>query len=156
MIESASGLRHVEAIAGTPGVLRLVFGSLDFQADLGIPDDNQGLRYFRSHLVFASRVAGIGSPVDGITRRFDDPGPVQSDTARAHALGFGAKLCIHPRQVQWVNAGFSPSPDEIDWAERVVAADRAAAGGVTTIADGMIDKPVMIRARAILARAGRH
>jgi citrate lyase subunit beta / citryl-CoA lyase len=155
MIESAQGLKHAEAIASVPGVLRLAFGSLDFQFDLGIPDDVEGLRAFRSHLVLVSRLAGVGSPVDGITRRFDEAGPVQADTARAQALGFGAKLCIHPRQVAWVNAGFSPTADEIAWATRVLDADRASAGAATAIDDGMIDRPVMLRAQAILARAAR-
>lgn len=152
MIESAQGLHHALAIASVPGVQRLLFGSLDFQVDLGIPDDDLGLQYFRSQLVFVSRVAGIGSPVDGVTRRFDDPALVQADAARAKAHGFGAKLCIHPKQIVWVNSAFSPTAEEIAWARQVVEADTAAAGGVTTVGDGMIDRPVMLRAKAILAR----
>lgn len=156
MIESARGLHHALAIASVPGVQRLVFGSLDFQADLGIPDDDRGLQHCRSQLVFVSRVAGIGAPVDGVTRRFDELAPVTSDAARARALGFAAKLCIHPKQVEVVNAAFSPSVEEVAWARAVVDADAAAQGGVTAVGDGMIDRPVMLRARAILERASRH
>ena len=155
MVESARSLRDCEPLAAVPGVQRLVFGSLDFQADLGIPDD-EGLTMFRSEMVLASRLAGILPPVDGITRQFDTPEAAERDAARARRLGFGAKLCIHPRQVAVVNAAFSPTQDEVDWARRVVSADAAAAGAATSVSDGMIDKPVVMRARAILAAAGHR
>jgi citrate lyase subunit beta/citryl-CoA lyase len=100
-------------------------------------------------------VANISAPVDGITRRFDDPGAVREDAIRARRLGFGGKLCIHPKQVASVNDAFSPTDDEIAWARQVVDADAAAAGGVTVVGDGMIDRPVMLRARSILASARR-
>lgn len=156
MIESARGLHQCAAIGSAAGVQRLVFGSLDFQADTGIPDDAVGLQFARSQLVLLSRVAGIGSPVDGITRRFDDSTVVEADAARARRLGLGGKLCIHPKQVAAVNAQFSPTAEEIAWAQQVVDADAASQGGVTSVSDGMIDRPVMLRARSILASAGKR
>lgn len=154
MIETAAGLAHAETIARHPRVQRLVFGSLDFQLDLGITDDDEGLLAFRSHLVFISRVAGVGAPVDGVTPRFDSEDIVTRDAARARRLGFGGKLCIHPRQVGWVHACFGPTPDEVAWAERVVRAAEAAAGGATSVDGAMIDRPVIERAKTILQRAG--
>ena len=70
---------------------------------------------------------------------------------RARRLGFGAKLCIHPRQVDAVNRSFSPTEAEVAWAHRVLVI-AAGSGGAAVALDGrMIDKPVILRAQAILA-----
>jgi len=71
---------------------------------------------------------------------------------RICAFGFGAKLCIHPRQVAVIRKALLPTVAEIDWARRVVAAAEGAAGAVQV--DGkMVDRPVVLKARAILDRA---
>ena len=72
----------------------------------------------------------------------------------ARRLGFAGKLCIHPRQVMLVNTLFAPTPDEIAWAMRVVAATDATRGGAVAVDGMMVDMPVLLRARAILADAG--
>ena len=122
LIETARGFDNAREIAHTDGVQRLVFGSIDFQLDLGIRDDDEALLFFRSQLVLLSRLADRAAPVDGVSTAIDDLDHLQRDTARARRLGFGAKLCIHPRQVETVIRGFVPSDDEIDWAQRVLAA----------------------------------
>jgi citrate lyase subunit beta/citryl-CoA lyase len=77
---------------------------------------------------------------------------LRADVARARSHGFGAKLCIHPRQVAAVHAAFAPTADEQAWAQRVLQAAAGAAGAVQL--DGrMIDKPVVERARRIAGRA---
>jgi citrate lyase subunit beta/citryl-CoA lyase len=151
LIETARGLWNALPVARAPGVARLVFGSIDYQADLGIDDDE--LISARSQLVLASRVAEIASPVDGVTTAIDDEDALRRDTRRARRLGFGAKLCIHPKQVPLVNEAFRPTGAEVEWARRVVEAD-AAAGGAAIAVDGkMVDRPVLLKARAILAEA---
>ncbi len=76
---------------------------------------------------------------------------LRADAQRARRLGFGGKLCIHPRQVAVVNACFTPSADEVAWARGVVDAD-AGAGGAAVAVDGkMVDRPVVLRAQSILA-----
>ncbi len=107
LIESAIGLWNARAIAEAPGVLRLAFGSIDFQVDLGMSDDD--LVAYRAAIVLASRVAGRIAPVDGVTTSIDDAALVRRDAERARALGFGGKLCIHPAQVATVNAAFQPT-----------------------------------------------
>lgn len=152
LIETARGMADAEAIAACPAVRRLVFGSIDFQVDLGIEGDGDELLFFRSRLVLVSRLAELDAPVDGVTVRFDDPAAALADARRARREGFGGKLCIHPRQIEAVNAAFSPSADEVAWAARVVAA--AAAGGGAVALDGkMIDKPVLTKAERILSKA---
>ena len=148
---SAAGFAALPAIAGAAGVQRLVFGSLDFQPDLGMRDALEDeLIFFRSQLVLASRLAGLQPPVDGVSTAIDDAARLRDDALRARRLGFGGKLCIHPRQVADVNRHFAPSEPERVWAQRVLEA-AAASGGAAAAVDGkMIDKPVILRAQAIM------
>ncbi len=148
LIESAAGFDNVRALAAAPAVQRLAFGSIDFQADTGIQDDD--LLVFRSQIVLASRLANRAAPIDGVTPAFDDDVALKHDTDRARRLGFGAKLCIHPRQVAGVLRGLLPSEAEIAWARRVVAA-MAQAGGAAVAVDGkMVDRPIFLRAQAMI------
>ncbi len=148
LIESARGMWNILAVARSAGVARLVFGSIDYQADMGISDDE--LVHARSRIVLASRVAEISPPVDGVTTAIDDAVVLQRDARRARSLGFGAKLCIHPKQVALVNDAFRPTDEEIAWARRVVEADAAAKGAAIAVDGKMVDRPVLLTARAIL------
>jgi citrate lyase subunit beta/citryl-CoA lyase len=155
LIETARGIDQLDPIAAAPRVQRLVFGSIDFQADLGIEGEGIELLFFRSRIVLASRLAGLQPPVDGVSTSIDDPAGVEADARQARRLGFGAKLCIHPKQVQTVNRGFSPTPAQCEWARRVIEAD-AASGGAPVAVDGkMVDRPVVLKAQALLAAAAR-
>jgi citrate lyase subunit beta/citryl-CoA lyase len=153
LVESALGLWHCAALARMPRVQRLVFGSIDFSLDLGISEGHEQLLYARSQLVLASRVAGIAAPVDGVTTSIDDPDSVRADTLRARALGFGAKLCIHPKQVGAVNAAFAPTSAELAWAGRVMAAAAQANGGAVALDGKMVDRPVVLAAQRMLDEA---
>ncbi len=152
LIETAEGYARRDDVASHPAVKRLAFGSIDFQLDLGISGEGDALLVFRSGLVLASRLAGLPAPLDGVTVEVANPEVVAADAARARALGFGGKLCIHPQQVGLVNAAFSPSPAEIDWAQRVVAACEASAGAAVAVDGKMVDRPVLLRAQALLAQ----
>jgi citrate lyase subunit beta/citryl-CoA lyase len=154
LLETALGVWNSRALAETPGVERLAFGSIDFQLDAGIEGEDEELLYARSRLVLASRVAGILPPLDGVTAALDDPDRLAADVARARRLGFGGKLCIHPRQIEAVNLGFLPTDAEIAWARRVIGAAEAARAGAIRLEGEMIDRPVAERARAILRREG--
>lgn len=156
LIETAQGFENAYALASAPGVQRLLFGTLDFQMDLGIDGEGDELAYFRSELVLVSRLAGIQPPVDGPSTALDDPAQVSGDTQRARRMGFGGKLCIHPKQVAAVNAAFAPSVAELAWARRVQAA-AAASGGAAVALDGrMVDRPVILKAGQIVLEATRR
>jgi citrate lyase subunit beta/citryl-CoA lyase len=152
IIETARGFWNAAALAHTPGVERLMFGSIDFQVDLGINGEGEELLYFRSQLVLVSRLAGLPAPVDGITAVFDSLDAVRADTGRARRLGFGGKLCIHPRQVAAVNEGFGPTLEEEAWANRVIEAVAKGGEAAISMEGEMVDRPVVARARAILQR----
>ena len=152
IIESAAGFEAVDALARTPGVARLAFGSLDLQADLGIDDDGEPLHYFRSRLVLAARLGGLPAPIDGVCTALDDDAALAAELARARRFGFGGKLCIHPRQVAAVGAAFGPTAEQVAWAQRIVAA--AGSGAAARVDGHMVDAPVVARARDLLRRAG--
>lgn len=155
LIETAAGFARLRETAAAPGVERLAFGTIDFQVDLGMRDAAEDeLLAFRTQFVLESRLASIGAPIDGVSTAIDDAERLAHDVLRARRLGFGGKLCIHPRQVARVNALFAPGDDEIAWAQRVLEA-AASAGGAAVAVDGkMVDKPVMLRAEAILRESG--
>ena len=155
LVETAQGIWNAHALAQTRGVQRLMFGSIDFQLDAGIDGEGEELLYFRSQLVLLSRVAGIQPPVDGVTTAIDDPEQLRADTQRARRLGFGGKLCIHPKQVAAVNQFFRPSEDDIAWAQRVLQAAQAANGAAVALDGKMVDLPVIRKAQDIVTEAQR-
>lgn len=159
MIETAAGLHRAGAIAAGPRVSRLIFGALDMANDLGVtwaPDFQQFL-YQRAQLVVVSRVANIQPPVDGVWPAIPDLAGLEADCRAARMLGFQGRTLIHPSHIEITNRVFSPTPAEIDWARRVLAAagEAGAAGAAVAKVDGvMIDRPVFERARRILELAG--
>jgi len=153
LIETAAGMAALGTIAASPGVARLVFGSIDFQLDMDIEDDDDALRPFRAQLVLASRVARLPAPVDGVTTAIGDANALARDARRARMSGFGGKLCIHPAQVAAVNAAFAPSAEQLEWARRVVAATQASQGAAVAVDGRMVDAPVFARACRLLAAA---
>lgn len=156
LVESVAGLDAVREIAHAQQVLRLVFGHLDFQADAGLacgPGEEE-LVPVRLQIVLATRAAGLPAPVDGVTPDTKDMALVQAHAARAVRGGFGGKLCIHPAQVAAVHAAFTPPPEKIDWARRVVAGFEATGGSVFELDGRMVDLPVLKLAERMLLHAG--
>ena len=75
-----------------------------------------------------------------------------SRARRARNMGFGGMLCIHPQQIAPVQAGFSPDPDQVEWARKVMEVARSG-GGAFKVDGQMVDAPVIAMARTILERA---
>lgn len=151
LVETPRGIAALDALATAPGVIRLAFGHLDFCAEAGLPVDSPALLPVRVQILMASRLADLPAPVDGVTLALDDPAEIAADTATARRLGFGAKLCIHPRQVGAVNQGFLPSADELDRARRIIAAIAASGGAAVQVDGKMVDRPMIRHAEALLA-----
>ena len=153
LVETARGIDSATVLATSGAVDRLAFGSVDFALDVGADESDDSLLYARSRLVVASRVGGLPAPLDGVTMSTTDDAAARAAAARARQLGFGGKLCIHPRQVGPVAEGLRPSAAQLDWAARVLEA--AERGPDPFILDGeMVDRPVVARAHAIAARGG--
>lgn len=152
LVESARGILDVDSLARTAHVQRIAFGTLDYALNLALTGDDRGFAYPACRIALASRAAGIASPIAGVTTEIDDQSRLLADLDFARACGFGAKLCIHPKQVDAVHAAMRPSEAEIAWAKRVAAAAESGQGAVQL--DGkMVDRPVIAKAMRILARA---
>jgi citrate lyase subunit beta/citryl-CoA lyase len=152
LVETAKGILDVDSLARTAHVQRIAFGTLDYALNLDLTGDDRGFAYPACRIALASRAAGIASPIAGVTTEIDDQSRLLADLDFARACGFGAKLCIHPKQVDAVHAAMRPSEAEIAWAKRVAAAAESGQGAVQL--DGkMVDRPVIAKAMRILARA---
>jgi citrate lyase beta subunit len=77
------------------------------------------------------------------------------ETAAAKALGYVAKLAIHPAQISAINAAFLPSSAQLDRAQRVVAAFEQSHGGACQVDGKMVDAPVVKAARRTVMLADR-
>ncbi|CAM5602755.1 HpcH/HpaI aldolase/citrate lyase family protein [Streptomyces aurantiogriseus] len=152
LVETALGIERAHEVCAVPGVARAGFGNVDLATQLGVaPDDHHALTHARSRLVLASAAAGAHPPVDGVTTAVRDLDALDTDITHARRLGFTGKLCIHPAQVPPATDGFTPTPDELRWARRILDAGES----VTTVDGQMVDLPVLTRARTVLARAGQ-
>lgn len=151
IIESAKGVLECTKIASSHRVQRLAFGNLDYANDLCISGDANTLAYPCSMITIASRAAGLAMPIAGVTPEIHDDAKIVSEAKIAHASGFGAKLCIHPRQVDLIRQAFAPNSTELIWAQRVTALLEST--GVLQLDGKMIDRPALLRAQAILSFA---
>jgi citrate lyase subunit beta / citryl-CoA lyase len=154
LVESARGIAAAEEIAGASGVVRLVFGTLDYALDLDLELDDalDGLSCAAGRLAVASRCAGIATPVAGVTPQLGDEPRLLADLAWSRRHGFGAKLCIHPAQVAAIHTALTPTTRAVEHARRVLEAD-AASPGAAQLDGRMIDRPVVLAARRTLTRA---
>lgn len=154
IIESALGYLALREIAQAPQVGRLVVGHIDFLADTGMNagEDQRELDSLRFEVAMCTRLGKLAPAVDGVTVSVDDEALIRADTERALRFGFGAKLCIHPRQVPVVHATLAPTPTQIEWAQRVLAAMQASKGSAVQLDGKMVDLPVVLQAQRLLER----
>lgn len=157
LIESAQGVFKVYEVASVPGVVRLALGEADLAADLGMMPSPDGLEMWpiRTRVVVASVGVGLIAPCGPVFTDLDDTEGLAATSESLRRLGFGGRSVIHPKQVAAVNAAFTPSDDEVAWAEAAVAAFEAAAaaGREVVVLDGQfIDAAVLRQARSVLAR----
>lgn len=159
LIESARGIMNAfEIAANCPRVKRVAFGAVDYTLDIGTKLSGQGseIFYARSHLVVASRAADIEGPIDTVYPNIKDAAGLENECVQVRNLGFQGKLVIHPAQLEPVNNIFSPAPEEINYAAKVVwAFDEAEAQGIAAVqVEGkFIDYPVAAWARRVLTIA---
>jgi citrate lyase beta subunit len=161
LIESAVGLAAVDAlIAGATRVDRLAIGTWDLALDLGLfavddPDDSELIWQLRGELVVHSRRLRLRPPIDGICARLDDESAFTDVCRRAVAIGYGGKLLIHPSQITIAKNTFTQARSTLDAARRLLetyAAAVAQGHGATRFEGRLIDRPMVERARALLAQ----
>jgi citrate lyase subunit beta/citryl-CoA lyase len=153
-IETARGVLAASEIASVPGVRHLAIGGVDLQRDLNCGPGELATLYARSHLILASRAAGIAPPIDSVYPHLDNDVGLRRQTEFARSLGFFGKSAIHPRQLPVLHEIFTPSEDELRWARNVVAAFADTNGAALRLADGeFVDLPVADRANRLLQLA---
>ncbi len=113
-IETARGILAAEEIAAVPGVCHLSLGGVDLRRDLGAGDGPLPMLYARSHLVAASRAAGLAPSIDSVYARLDHEQGLRVETELARSLGFFGKSAIHPRQLTVLYDVFTPSDEGTD------------------------------------------
>lgn len=157
LIETAAGVQSADEIAAAAGVTAIAYGDQDFTADVGatVTADKTESLYARQRVVVAAGAAGVDA-VDTVYTDIEDVDGLRAQVETVAEFGFDGKLAIHPDQVPVINEAFTPDPDEVAWAERVIAGKRTAdetGDGVFTVDGQMIDPPLVERARTILDRA---
>ena len=161
IIETGKGLANARAIcaAGTR-VRRIAFGAGDFTLDMNMTwtRAETELLPYRTECVLASRAGGIEPPIDTVWVDIKDGEGFRASTSLIKGLGFQGKMCIYPNQVPVANEILSPTPAEVEWSRRVVAAFQEAekAGSASIQLEGkFIDYPIVYRAERVIAMAER-
>jgi citrate lyase subunit beta/citryl-CoA lyase len=158
LVETAAGVLEAQELAGLPQVAQLMLGTLDLAADLGVEVSPHAdvARYARVQLALVSAASGLPGPIDGVWADISDPDGMRAEAEVARAAGFTGKACIHPSQIAIAQELFTPSPEAVAHARRVVAAADAAAlngDGVISLDGRMVDRPVVERSRRLIAAA---
>lgn len=157
-IESYQGVLNAYEIAkASPRVVAMALGAEDFTASMSAHRTKPGweIFYARNVVLMACRAQGI-SAQDAVFSDINDDEGLSRDLEMTRTLGFDGKTCVHPRQIDKVNACFTPTEKEVRYACRVLKALKEAEKnhtGVCTLDGGMVDKPMELRARTTLAKA---
>jgi citrate lyase subunit beta / citryl-CoA lyase len=138
-------------------VVALTIGLEDYTADVGVVKTREGAEslWARLRLVNAARAAGVQA-IDSVYGDVQDDDGLRAWCGAARAMGFTGMGCVHPRQIRIIHEAFRPAADELEKANRIVAAfeDAQARGlGVVSLGSKMIDPPVVLRARRLVEHA---
>lgn len=149
MIETAKGVLAASEIARE--AVALIAGTNDLAADLRLPRGagRAPLQMALQSIVLAARAAGI-AVFDGVFNRLDDDQGFAAEAAEGRNLGFDGKSLIHPSQIAPCHAAFAPSQEDVERAERLVA---AATGGAERFEGEMVEAMHVEAAKRLLARA---
>lgn len=159
LVETAIGVLHISKLAACPGVARMSLGALDLCAELGLEPQSVGalkvLDHCRCQLVLHSYANSLTPPVESVHPEIYNDGAIEQAARHAREMGLTGMLCIHPNQLKSVNRAFEPNAEELEWARRVVnkVTDSEAA---FTLDGQMIDAPVIVRAKKILASSEKY
>lgn len=157
MLESAGAVLNAREIAeATPRLVGITVGVEDYATSMGVAATPDVLRPAVQQVNQAARAAGVASfAVAASMSDFRDLKGLQQASTYARTIGSSGGYAVHPAQVEVLNQVFSPTAEELDWAQRVIAAADTAAQqgeGIFKVDGQMIDLPLVTRARAMLAR----
>ncbi|MES2291149.1 MAG: CoA ester lyase [Pseudomonadota bacterium] len=150
LIETVKGLRVADAIAAAPGIGGVMLGGADFAGELGVAMSWDALYAARAQIVMGCASAKVPS-IDVPHLDLDNLESLAADVARVKAMGFTAKSIVHPKHVAVVHDAMRPTADEIAEAHDAEAAYAAAGESAVRFRGKMLEAPVMMRYRRILA-----
>lgn len=153
IIETNTGLQNAWNIAQSSSIIKsLLFGGVDMSADLGCNGDWLSLLYARSRVVHAAAGAGIDS-IDVPFLDLEDMDGMRNEAQKSKNLGFSGKGSIHPKQIESLNKVFTPSSEEIAYANKVIRAFNEASDGLVVVDGKLIEKPVLRTALKTIANS---
>ncbi|XP_076444983.1 citramalyl-CoA lyase, mitochondrial-like isoform X2 [Babylonia areolata] len=162
-VESAEGLMNMKDVLrradgfskeGTYHLDGVVFGSDDFCADIGAMRtvDASELTYARQKIVMVARAYRIQA-IDMVYIDYKDPEGLRVQSEQGARKGYTGKQVIHPSQVSIVNEAFTPSPERVEWATKLIESfehHQKSGQGAFTFRGHMIDKPLLLQARNVI------
>ena len=155
IIEMNAGLEAVFDIArASSRIDALFFGGVDMSADLRCKNAWEPLLYARSRVVHAAASVGIDA-IDVPYLDLDDLEGMKAQAQLAKDLGFSGKGAVHPKQISALNEVFTPSPEEVAKAQKILAAFEEANTGLVVVDGKLIEKPVVREMQRIVSVAKR-
>ena len=153
LIETARGLEHIaEIVQATDRLSLLLFGGVDLSAELGCEMSWMALLYARQRTIHGAALASLDvldMPHVNITS-LDE---VAEEAEKAREIGFTGKAAIHPAQLDIIHQAFSPTAQQINTAQEIIAACNQAEGGAALFDGKLIEKPVQLQAQLVLDKA---
>ncbi|MBM9506415.1 HpcH/HpaI aldolase/citrate lyase family protein [Actinacidiphila acididurans] len=154
VVETPRGLENASAIAAaSPRLRAVVFGSADYAFAVGARLTWEALAYARAAVVNSARAAGIEVMDAPYFEALDAEG-LRREAAAARDFGFSGKVAVHPRQVPVINEAFSPEPDALDRARRVVAAGRESGNSAAMVDGVMVGAPFFEASQQLIDEFG--
>ena len=156
LIESPAAIRNLHDIADLNSVCALMFGPEDYAVEMGVSPHAKAIEHAAALVAIAATASG--KPVYGMVgslANFSDLEKFKTEIRLTRDLGFSGALAIHPSQLPIIKHAFAPNPNEVVWAEKVIAAVKSNPAGVFNLDGRMIDVPVIRQAQRILQRADK-
>lgn len=157
LIETAGAIVNIKEICtACTRVVAVAFGCEDYVTDLGGKHDSEGqsIFYARNAIVNTARAAGV-APIDTVHIKVHDLEDLERNLILSKNLGFEGMLVLNPKELPLVNQYFSPSEEEIAWAEEMVqltAEAKAEGKGVAVKDNKFIGPPMLKMAEKILKK----
>ncbi|MFQ5577543.1 MAG: HpcH/HpaI aldolase/citrate lyase family protein [Anaerolineae bacterium] len=157
LVETAQGVLNLPHIAAAAARLdALILGAEDLAADIGAVRTRAGWEtfYAKSALVIAAAAFGLDA-IDTPCLSLQDPERLRAEARQAAELGYCGKLAIHPAQLEPLHQIFTPAPDAVSAARRLLNAFDAhqhSGRGVFTLDGKMVDMPLIRAAQKIIQK----
>jgi citrate lyase subunit beta / citryl-CoA lyase len=157
LVESGFGVTNILDVVNHESVSLLQVGEADLAADLGITPDSHSsqFNYVRQQAVVACAAAKISAPIAPVSTNFRDLELFRETTQSLADMGYFGRACIHPAQIEIVNAVFTPTPEQLEKALDTMSryeAALASGSGVCLDADGrLVDEAIIRSARRVIA-----